>query len=271
MNLEALGIQVIDEASNGNQGESSHALENQTPALREASEMLRTAFLGNELLCIPKEVLSNSEMVHTPVRHLKAIEQIGSLAKVIEKFPNPSEKRLNEGKELSHVYEEALKAAGINHLDKASIDTFIAGFIEVLIGYQAKLDLTVFQTPNPNKGEHEVIWQNEPFYSICSHHLLPFRGVAKIAYILGEKMPGISKIPRLMTLITRRLQSQEQIAQQIGDAIMEAIEPAGVKVMLSDGEHTCASLRGAMAHGHTTNYYRTGVYRLINLTGISQN
>src|SRR5580692_7370721 len=75
-----------------------------------------------------------------------------------------------------------------------------------------------------------VIVRDVEFYSLCEHHLLPFFGKAHIAYIPNGKVIGLSKMPRIVDVFARRLQVQERLTQQIGDAITDAIKPQGVAV-----------------------------------------
>jgi GTP cyclohydrolase IA len=88
-----------------------------------------------------------------------------------------------------------------------------------------------------------VIVKDIEFYSMCEHHLLPFYGKAHIAYVPNGKVIGLSKIPRLVDVFARRLQVQERLTRQIGDAITEAIQPQGVAVIL-DAAHLCMMMRG---------------------------
>ncbi len=78
---------------------------------------------------------------------------------------------------------------------------------------------------------------------MCEHHLLPFFGKAHIAYVPKGKVIGLSKIPRLVDVFARRLQVQERLTRQIGDAITEAIHPQGVAVIL-EAQHLCMMMRG---------------------------
>jgi GTP cyclohydrolase I len=88
-----------------------------------------------------------------------------------------------------------------------------------------------------------VIVKDIEFYSMCEHHLLPFFGKAHIAYVPNGKVIGLSKIPRLVDVFARRLQVQERLTKQIGDAITEAIQPQGVAVIL-EAAHLCMMMRG---------------------------
>lgn len=88
-----------------------------------------------------------------------------------------------------------------------------------------------------------VIVKDIEFYSQCEHHLLPFFGKAHIAYVPNGKVIGLSKIPRLVDVFARRLQVQERLTRQIGDAIQDAINPQGVAVIL-EAQHLCMMMRG---------------------------
>ncbi len=88
-----------------------------------------------------------------------------------------------------------------------------------------------------------VIVKDIEFYSMCEHHLLPFFGKAHIAYVPNGKVIGLSKIPRLVDVFARRLQVQERLTRQIGEAITEAIQPQGVAVIL-EAAHLCMMMRG---------------------------
>jgi GTP cyclohydrolase IA len=88
-----------------------------------------------------------------------------------------------------------------------------------------------------------VIVRDIDFYSLCEHHLLPFVGRAHVAYIPRGKVIGLSKIPRIVEMFTRRLQVQERMTQQIAAFLQEALHPIGVAVVC-DGLHMCAAMRG---------------------------
>ncbi|UCC41661.1 MAG: GTP cyclohydrolase I FolE [Candidatus Aminicenantes bacterium] len=95
------------------------------------------------------------------------------------------------------------------------------------------------------KHDEMVLIKNIPLYSMCEHHLLPFAGVAHVAYIpKGGRIVGLSKIARLVDTLSRRLQVQERLTKQIADLIKERLRPLGVMVVL-EAEHMCMSMRGA--------------------------
>src|SRR5258708_28061101 len=96
-----------------------------------------------------------------------------------------------------------------------------------------------------------VIVKDIEFFSMCEHHLLPFFGKAHIAYVPNGKVIGLSKIPRLVDVFARRLQVQERLTRQIGDAITDAIQPQGGAGILY-AQHLCMMMRGgAKQHSAT--------------------
>jgi GTP cyclohydrolase I len=90
-----------------------------------------------------------------------------------------------------------------------------------------------------------VLIKNIPLYSTCEHHLLPFAGVAHVAYIPKDgRIVGLSKIARVVESLSRRLQVQERLTKQIADLINTHLQPLGVMVVI-EAEHMCVSMRGA--------------------------
>jgi GTP cyclohydrolase I len=88
-----------------------------------------------------------------------------------------------------------------------------------------------------------VLVKDIEFFSLCEHHLLPFYGRIHVAYLPGEKVIGLSKIPRIVNMFARRLQVQERLTQEVADAVSEAIAPRGVAVMC-EASHFCMMMRG---------------------------
>jgi len=104
-------------------------------------------------------------------------------------------------------------------------------------------------------AEHDemVLVRDIPLYGSCEHHLIPFAGRAHVAYIPGSdgRITGLSKIARLVEGFARRPQVQERLTTQIADALAEALQPAGVLVMI-EAEHLCMSMRGVKKPGALT-------------------
>ncbi|ABK82673.1 GTP cyclohydrolase I FolE [Campylobacter fetus] len=96
-----------------------------------------------------------------------------------------------------------------------------------------------------------VLLKDIEFYSICEHHLLPIIGRAHVAYIPDGKVVGLSKIPRMVNIYARRLQIQEQMTEQIAQALQDAISPKGVGVVV-EARHMCIEMRGVEKINSTT-------------------
>jgi GTP cyclohydrolase IA len=105
--------------------------------------------------------------------------------------------------------------------------------------------------PNDEHYDELVLVEGIPFQSLCMHHLLPFHGVAHVAYLPGDRLIGLSKLARVVELFARDLQLQERLATQVADWLEGTLRPRGVGVVL-EAEHLCMSLRGVQKPGART-------------------
>ncbi len=110
-------------------------------------------------------------------------------------------------------------------------------------GYDADIDDVLNGALFTVDYSEMVIVKDIDFYSLCEHHLLPFFGKCHVAYIPSNKVIGLSKIPRLVDVFSRRLQVQERLTSQIADTIRDKIAPLGVAVVM-EATHLCMSMRG---------------------------
>ena len=102
-----------------------------------------------------------------------------------------------------------------------------------------------------SSNDEMVLIKDIEFYSTCEHHLLPIIGRVHVAYIPNGKVVGLSKIPRVVNVFARRMQIQEQLTEQIADAINETIMPKGVAVVIQ-ARHMCMEMRGVEKINSTT-------------------
>jgi len=112
---------------------------------------------------------------------------------------------------------------------------------------EAILESALFTSSN----DEMVLIKDIEFYSTCEHHLLPIIGRVHVAYIPDGKVVGLSKIPRVVNVFARRMQIQEQLTEQIADAIMQTIKPKGVAVVIQ-ARHMCMEMRGVEKINSTT-------------------
>ena len=116
-------------------------------------------------------------------------------------------------------------------------------------GYNQSLEETVNGAlfPAPREAQSDtnnmVLIKNIDFSSLCEHHILPFVGKVHVAYFPKKHVIGLSKIPRIIELFSRRLQTQERLGQQICDALDQTLKPKGVRVVI-EAKHFCMQMRG---------------------------
>lgn len=145
---------------------------------------------------------------------------------------------------------DLLDALGQDPCDPQLRDTprrVVASLTEMLS--PAPFHLTSF--PNDDPYDELVVARDIPMRSLCAHHMLPFMGVAHVAYLPGEHLLGLSKLARVVEMFSRGLQIQERLTVQVADWLADHLEPKGVGVVI-EAEHLCMTLRGVHAHGART-------------------
>ena len=144
---------------------------------------------------------------------------------------------------------DLLRAIGADADSRDLLETprrVVASFAELLT--PAEFDATLF----PNEGYDELVLVRDiSFQTLCMHHLLPFHGVAHVAYLPGDSIIGLSKLARVVEFFARDLQLQERMTVQIADWLEHELAPRGVGVVLS-AEHMCMTIRGVRKPGART-------------------
>ncbi|WP_217913969.1 GTP cyclohydrolase I FolE [Miltoncostaea marina] len=155
----------------------------------------------------------------------------------------------DRGDPAERAVADLLDALGVDRAAEGLADTprRVAGALRELLR-PVPFRATTF----PNEGYDElVVVSGIAFASLCEHHLLPFTGVAHVAYLPGERIIGLSKLPRLVEHRARRPQVQERLTAEIADWLQDELRPAGVGVVL-EATHSCMGLRGVRQPGAVT-------------------
>lgn len=117
-------------------------------------------------------------------------------------------------------------------------------------GYQQDIQEVLNNALFTVEYDEMVIVRDIEMYSLCEHHLLPFFGRCHVGYLPRNKVIGLSKIPRIVDVLARRLQVQERLTQQIAETIRDAINPRGVAVIV-EAQHLCMMMRGVQKRNST--------------------
>ena len=152
---------------------------------------------------------------------------------------------MNQDK-VKKLVESLISEIGENPKREGLLDTpeRVAKAYEFLTkGYKEDIDKVLNGAIFNEKYDEMVVVKNIDFYSLCEHHMLPFYGKVHVAYIPNGKIVGLSKIPRIVEVSSRRLQVQERMTQQISDTINKYLEPVGVAVV-AEAFHMCMMMRG---------------------------
>jgi GTP cyclohydrolase IA len=145
---------------------------------------------------------------------------------------------------------ELLEALGID-LATESLEYTPARVAKMYTEFLTTQEFNVTTFPNDGAYDELVIVRDIAFSSLCEHHLMPFTGVAHVAYLPGDRIVGLSKLARVVESFARALQVQERLTTQVADWLQRELVPKGVGVVL-EAEHLCMSLRGIQKPGATT-------------------
>ncbi|MBA3387473.1 MAG: GTP cyclohydrolase I FolE [Chthoniobacterales bacterium] len=147
---------------------------------------------------------------------------------------------------LERSFHELLEAVGEDPQREGLLKTpgrAARAFEFLTNGYRQDLDEIVNRAIFHSDASEIILVKDIELYSMCEHHLLPFIGKAHVAYIPAGKVIGLSKVARIVDVFARRLQIQEQLTTQIADALMKALHPSGVAVVI-EAKHLCMMMRG---------------------------
>jgi len=157
--------------------------------------------------------------------------------------------------EAEAAVETLLRWIGEDPSREGLLDTprrVVKAYEELYGGYGQQPAEVLTRTFEEVAGYQEmVLLRDIPFTSHCEHHMVPIIGKAHVAYVPDGRVLGLSKIPRVVEIFARRLQTQEKLTEQIAAVIDGALTPKGVAVLL-EAEHMCMSMRGIRTHGSTT-------------------
>ncbi len=157
--------------------------------------------------------------------------------------------------EAKEAVRTLIRWAGDDPSRQGLVDTpqrVIDSYAEFYDGYETDPQEILSKTFDEVEGYDEIVLlKNMRLESHCEHHMVPFLGVAHIAYLPNKKIVGISKLARLLDVYAHRLQTQEVMTAQIADCIEAALAPRGVAVII-DAEHQCMTTRGVHKTGTST-------------------
>jgi GTP cyclohydrolase I len=166
--------------------------------------------------------------------------------------PHPGDPRIDS---IAPHVKEIIRILGLSpETDPNLVDTdrrVAKMYLEIFSGLDegTRPKLTTF--PNDEHYTAMVMEKEIPFYSMCTHHFVPFYGHGHIAYIPNERIVGLSKLPRLLDFFARRPQLQERLTEQVASVLEEELKPQGVMVVI-EARHLCVEMRGVRKPGSVT-------------------
>ena len=157
-------------------------------------------------------------------------------------------------KRIAKAVKDILEAVGDNPKRQDLLDTprRVADMYEEILSGMKKDPGKELEVLLSEGHDEVVLLKGIPLYSICEHHLLPFIGKAHVAYVpQGSRVTGLSKLARVVDVLSKRLQVQERLTTQIADTIVKKLRPKGVMVII-EAEHLCMTMRGVKKPGTVT-------------------
>jgi len=157
------------------------------------------------------------------------------------------------GQIAGHV-QSIIELLGLDPREPNLVDTPVRVakmYLEMFRGLSEGAEPSIKCFPNEERYQAMVMEKDLPFYSLCSHHFVPFYGRAHIAYIPNEKIVGLSKLPRILEFYARRPQLQERLTEQVAGFLAQKLAPQGVMVVI-EARHLCVEMRGVKKSGALT-------------------
>jgi len=157
-------------------------------------------------------------------------------------------------KRIEKAVREILAAVGedVNRSDIKETPSRVADMYEEILGGALLNPEKELEVVFEKDHDEIILLKNIPLYSICEHHLLPFIGKAHVAYIpSNNRVTGLSKLARVVDILSKRLQVQERLTTDIAEIVMRKLKPKGVLVVI-EAEHLCMSMRGVKKPGVLT-------------------
>lgn len=176
------------------------------------------------------------------------------MSTVIEHKNQPAAHADTDRARVAAAFRNFLEALGLDLSDPNLLGTderVARACEEILGGLSPAAEPRISTFPNDSDYGELITVKDIPFYSLCAHHFLPFFGTAHVAYIPGQRLAGLSKLPRVVNYFAQRPQLQERITTQVADLLLDRLEPIGVIVVL-EARHLCMEMRGVSRPGVMT-------------------
>ena len=160
----------------------------------------------------------------------------------------------NKTDQIASHFAEIMRVLGLDLNDPHLIDTpqrVGRMYLEIFRGLKDQEEPAITSFPNREGYSNMVIVKDINFFSVCSHHMIPFFGKAHVAYIPGEKIVGLSKIARIVEFYARRPQLQERLTEEVVEFIEARLAPKG-SIVVMEARHLCMEMRGVEKPGAMT-------------------
>jgi len=157
-------------------------------------------------------------------------------------------------RDIASHFRTIIELLGLDMADPNLVETperVAKMYLELFAGLSEGAEPRVTFFPNEERYTSMVMEKDIPFYSLCSHHFVPFYGHAHVAYIPNESIVGLSKMARIVEFYARRPQLQERLTEQIASFMAEKLDPQGVMVVV-EARHLCVEMRGVKKPGAVT-------------------